>query len=73
MLVNFGKFSINLDDIILIRYGDMDGECGVEIEYKANNDVHELMFPRQDIEEAKEYYNRIMEIYYENKRYTKEA
>lgn len=68
MLVNFGKFSINLDDIILIRYGDIDGKRGVEIEYKANNDVHELIFPRQNIEEAEEYYNNIMKIYYENKR-----
>lgn len=68
MLINFGKFSINLDDIIRIQYGDIDGECVVEIEYKANNDAHRLTFSCQDIEEAEEYYNRIMKIYYENKR-----
>lgn len=73
MLVNFGSFSINLDNIILIRYGELNRCYGVSIEYKANNSVREFIFPCRDMETAKEYYNHIMEIYYENRRDIKGA
>lgn len=71
MLVNFEKFSIDLDNIILIRHGKIDDEYGVLIVYKANNDARELMLPCQDWDAAERCYNRIMKIYYENKRDSK--